>query len=242
MAEKIRGIILNVRKYNDSNLIVTMFTRERGRLAFISPNGSGKAANARRARLQPLSVVETEINYKAGAELQRLGSVTSAEIWTSLYFHPVKRALTLFISEFLYRLLNASMPDGPLFQFLIDSFRFLDMTEEGINDFHIPFLVSLLSFSGIQPDVSGFQPGYVFEFASGAFVPEFEAKGPVISGTEAKAVPLISRLNFSNMKSLRLSGDNRRQILYGLLNYFSYHYPGLSTLKSPEILREIFAQ
>lgn len=240
MAEKIIGIVLNVRKYNDRNNIVTLFTRERGRLSFISPMGSGKASNARRARLQPLGVISTDLNFKPSAELQRLGSVTPAEIWNDIYFHPAKRAIALFISEFLYRLLNATMPDPQLFDFLVNSFRLLDSMQNGIQDFHIPFLVSLLSYSGIQPDVSAWQKGYVFDFASGGFLPEFEAKGPFLNEEESKSVRLIMRLNYSNMKCLRLTSVNRRQILYGLLNYYSFHFPGLGSLKSPDVLREIF--
>lgn len=148
--------------------------------------------------------------------------------------------MALFLSEFLYKLLNDTMPDAPLFDFLESSFHLLDRMKKGETDFHIPFLVSLLAFSGVQPDVTRCQPGYVFEFASGSFVPEFEAKGPVLDREEGRAVPFISRLNFSNMKCLRLTGANRRQILYGLLNYYSYHFPGLGSLKSPEVLREIF--
>ena len=240
MTEKILGIVLNVRKYNDRNNVVTVFTRERGRISFISPTGNGKASNVRRARLQPLAIISTELNYKGNVELQRLGSVSTPEIWNDIYFHPSKRAIALFISEFLYRLLNAAMPDPPLFDFLIESFRLLDKINAGVADFHIPFLVSLLSFSGIQPDVSHYKPGYVFEIASGVFVDEAEANGPVVKGEDAKAIPLISRLNFSNIKRLRMTSANRRLILYGLLNYYSYHFPGLGNLKSPEILREVF--
>ena len=240
MAEKINGIVLNVRKYNDKNSIVTLFTREKGRLGFIFPAGSGKASNIRRARLQPLAVVSADINFKGGTDLQRLGAFSSAEIWSDIYFHPTKRALVLFISEFLYKLLNATMPDPHLYDFLINSFRLLDGMKKNIADFHIPFLVSLLTFSGIQPNISGYKPESVFEFASGSFVSEYEAKGPILKGQQARNVTFIARVNFSNMKSLRLNALNRRQILYGLLNYYSYHFPGLGSLKSPEILREVF--
>lgn len=240
MSEKIRGIVLNVRKYNDRNLIVTLFTRERGRLSFISPAGSGKASNARRARLQPLAEIESEINFKASAELQRLGSVNAGEVWQEIYFNPLKQALTLFISEFLYRLLYAAMPDPKLYDFLIDSLRLLDRLQTGVADFHIPFLVSLLSYSGIQPDLSDYHPGDVFDFASGIYTSPYESKGPALTGEEAKAAAFVSKINFSNMKRLRLTSANRRQILYGLLNYYSYHFPGLGNLKSPEVLREMF--
>lgn len=241
MTEKITGIVLNVRKYNDRNSIVTLYTRERGRLAFISPAGSGKASNVRRARLQPLSVVTTELRYKPTSELQRLNSVTPSEVWRDLYFQPSKLAMVVFISEFLDRLLVASAPDPALFDFLIDSIRLLDRLQSGVVDFHIPFLVSLLSYSGIQPDTSGYSPGRVFDFASGAYVYPSEVKGPFLEGVEAESVRMVSRINFSNIKKLRLTSVNRRQILYGLLNYYSYHFPGLGSLKSPEILRELFS-
>lgn len=240
MADKISGIILNVRKYNDSNSIVTLYTREHGTLSFITPLGTGKGSNARRSKLMPLSVISTELKYKPGRELQRLGSFSNTEIWRDIYFEPMKRALVLFISEFLYRLLTASLPDRALFDFLIKSLRFLDNMTDRVSDFHIPFLVSVLSFSGIQPDVSGWKEGHVFDFASGSFVEPTAAQGPVIEKEQAKIVATIARINFSNMKCLRLTSANRRQILYSILNYYSYHFPGLGSLKSPEILREIF--
>ena len=132
------------------------------------------------------------------------------------------------------------MPDIKLYDFLVGSIKLLDNMKSGTSDFYIPFLISLLTFSGIQPNVSEWQKESVFEFASGSFVKEYEAKGPILTGAEALAVNWIVRINFSNMKCLRLTTANRRQILNGILNYYSYHFPGLSNLKSPEILREIF--
>lgn len=240
MTEKIVALVLNVRKYNDKNVIVTMYTRSRGRLSFISPTGTGKASNARRARLQPLSFISTDLNYKPGAELQRLGSVTLVEPWNDLYFNDTKRALSLFLSEFLYRLLNATMAEEDLFDFLIDSLRLLDRMESGVEDFHIPFLVSMLSFAGIQPDVSGFADDKIFDFNSGSFQYPEEAGPVVLSPMESKEVRLISRLNFNNIKKIRLNNISRRQILYGLLNYYSFHYPGLNSLKTVDVLREVF--
>lgn len=241
MAEKISGIVLNVRKYNDRNDIVTMFTRSRGRLAFISPSGVGKASISRRARLQPLSVVSTDLNFKQTAELQRLGSVSLIEVWSELYFHPVKRAETVFISEFLYRLLNAEMADERLWDFIVESLRLLDRMKRGMADFHIPFLVSLLPFSGIQPDVSGYSPGRIFSFKTGSFIEPSMNPGASISGIPAKSVIWVSRLNFYNISRLRLTADDRRLILASLLSYYSFHFPGISGMKSPEILHEIFS-
>lgn len=240
MTEKISGIVLNVRKYSDTQSIVTLYTRSRGRLSFISASGSGKGSNSRRAKLQPLAVISTELNFKPASELQRLGAVALERVWTDLYFHPLKRVLSLFISEFLDRLLMATMPEPQFFDFLVDSFQLLDSSRKNIADFHIPFLVALLAFSGIQPDVSNYKPGKLFDFNSGSFLYPEESQGPSIEPALARYVKTVTRINFSNIKRLRLTNAGRRQILYGLLNYYSFHFPGLGALKSPEVLREIF--
>lgn len=240
MPEKLIGIVLNVRKYNDRNNIVTVYSRFHGRLSFISPIGSGKAGNARRARLQPLAVISSEFTFKAGQELQRLGSISLEEVWNDIYFDPVKRLFSVFISEFLYRLLNATMEDESLWDFILNSLRYLDYQKEKIKDFNFPFLVSLLSYSGIQPDVSGYSPEKVFDFASGTFVDPYEAKGRVLKGEESKAVKWVTRLNFRNVTRLRLSTAERRRLLDVLLDYYSFHFPGVSSMKSVNVIREIF--
>lgn len=241
MTEKITGIVLNVRKYNDKNSIVTLFTRSRGRLSFISPVGSGKASKARRARLMPLSLIATDLNFRSGVELQRLGSVSLDEVWKDIYFNNEKRALTIFMADFLNRLLMASMPEENLFDFIVDSIRNLDNMESGISDFHIPFLVSMLAYAGIKPDVSGYEQGKVFDFNSGSFLYPEEAGVMTLPEDDSKHVMFVTRLNFSNIKRLRLTNAGRRQILYGLLNYYSFHFPGISSIKAPEVLREIFS-
>lgn len=241
MPEKINGIVLNVRKYNERNCIVTLYTRERGKISFISPTGTGRASKVRRARLQPLSLIQTDLNFKPTAELQRLGSLFSPKMWSDIYFHPLKRTISLFISEFLSKLLTASMPDPPLYDFIVDSLRLLDAMDSGVNDFHIAFLISLLPFSGIQPDTDNYRRGYSFDFNAGAYVPDYKASPESLHGAEAKAVRLIASLNFNNIKRLRLDSSSRRRILYAILDYYSFHFPGLGSLRSPEILREIFS-
>lgn len=240
MLEKINGIVLNLRKYNDRNSIVTLYTATRGRLSFISPVGSGKSGGARRARLQPLSVISTDLNFKATSELQRLGKINLVRAWNEIYFHPVKRAESIFIAEFLYRILNASMPDENLWHFIFESLALLDGMKKGVSDFHIAFLISLLPYMGIQPDVSDYSPDKVFDFSSGGFVSVCDVRGPFVKGEEATAVLWIKRLNFFNIGRIHLGLKDRRTIFRNLLSYYGYHYPGLSSLRSPDILQDLF--
>ena len=120
MTEKITGLVLDITRHSDRLSIVTLYTRSRGRLSFLSPVGSGKAGRLRQARLQPLAVIEADINFKATSELQRLGTFALHEVWSDLYFDPVKRLIALFLAEFLNRLMRATMPDELMWDYICD--------------------------------------------------------------------------------------------------------------------------
>lgn len=240
MNEKFTGIVIDLRRHNDRNNIVTLFTRQRGRVAFLSPTGSGKAGKLRQARLQPLSVIEGDCNFRPNAELQRLGAFSLHKIWSDIYFNPVKSMMTLFLTEFLNRLLRATMPDENLWNYIVDSLTLFDSMKTEISDFHIVFLASLLPFAGIQPDESQYQPGFYFDMQAGAFTPLRPLHHDWVGGKEAAWASKLCRLNFSNVKALRLTGAIRLRIINQLLKYYSIHFPGTANLKSLSVLHDIF--
>ncbi len=243
MTEKITAIVIDITRHNDKLNIVTLFTRSRGRISFLSPAGSGKMGRLRHSRLQPLAAIEADINFRQTAELQRLGTFALYTVWNNLYFAPVKRLVALFISEFLNKLLRATMPDEALWDFILNSISLLDNLPGGIANFHIAFLSSLLPFAGIQPDHTKYREGYMFDMQSGTFSPDC----PVVANHEltlhadaARMAATLCRINFANMHALRLSRHDRQRVIQGLLTYYSIHFPGAGNLRSLEIIREIF--
>lgn len=241
MTEKITGIVLDITRHSDRLSIVTLYTRSRGRLSFLSPMGSGKAARLRQARLQPLTVIDADINFKPVAELQRLGAFSLYEVWGEIYFDPVKRLIALFLAEFLNRLLRATMPDEMMWDYICDSLRLLDRMRKGVADFHITFLSSLLPFAGIQPDGSAYREGRVFDMQAGVFTDRLPAHSDYLKGEEARFAAVLSRINFSNVRALRLNGKLRSEILEKILRYYAIHFPGTSNLRSLDVIKEIFS-
>ena len=121
MTEKITAFVLDVTRHNDRHNVVTLYSRTRGRISFLSPCGSGKSGKLRQARLLPLAVIDADINFRQTSELQKLGAFSLHHVWSDIYFHPVKRLVALFLSEFLNRLLRASMPDEALWDYIFNS-------------------------------------------------------------------------------------------------------------------------
>ena len=209
--EKIAGIVLDVKKHNDRNNIVTLYTRSRGRMTFVSPVGTGRSAAARYARLLPLSAIETDVN------------------------------VALFLSEFLNRLLRESAPDERMWDFIFNSIRLLDNMEKATANFHLAFLISLMPYSGIFPDTSGYEEGDSFDMRSASFEAFLPAHGDCLTGDEARAVVTLSRMTFYNARLFRLTPPQRTRALRQILKYYSIHYPGTSQLKSLDVLTEIFS-
>ena len=241
MTEKITGIVLDITRHSDRLSIVTLFTRTRGRISFLSPIGSGKEGRLRQARLQPLAVIEADINFKNVSELQRLGNFSLSEIWSDLYFDPVKRLITFFLADFLNRLLRASMPDEQMWDYICHSLRLLDRMHSRVADFHIAFLSSLLTFAGIQPDATDYRQGRVFDMQAGVFTSRVPSHNDYLTGDEARLAALLSRVNFSNVRALRLNGKLRSEILDKLLRYYAIHFPGTSNLRSLDVIHDILS-
>lgn len=238
--EKINGIVLENRKHNDSTSIVTLYTRSRGRISFISPTGSGPKSRMRAARLLPLALVDTEIRFAQNKELQRLGAITTPYAWQELYFNPVKSSLALFMTEFLNRILRQSSPDPNTWDFLRDTIRLLDSTTGGVANFHIAFLVSMLPFAGIRPDTESWRPGSWFSMEGAEFSPLPSGRSIWLPPEEAAVIPLLGRINYRNMNKYRFTADERRRVLTGLLRYYAAHYPGADNLNCLDVLRELF--
>lgn len=241
MTEKFIGIVIDITRHSDRLDIVTLFTRSRGRLSFLSPTGSGKSGKMRQSRLQPLAVIEGDFNFKATADLQRLGTFSMHRVWSDIYFNPIKQMITLFLSEFLNKLLRASMADENMWDYIFQSLVLLDGMDTHIADFHIVFLASLLPFAGIQPDIRSYSPGMVFDMQAGVFKTFPPLHRDYLSPDDTIMAAKLCKVDFYNVKALRLNGQLRLRILEGLLHYYGLHFPGTSRLKSLSVIHDVFS-
>lgn len=241
MSEKIRGIVLGMIKHSDRHNIMNIYTRERGRMSFLSPVGSGKSARLRNARLLPFSVIETDVRINPVKELVLLGRFSVVEVRHSLYFNPVKQTLTLFLREFLDKLLRSSAPDMKMYEYLERGISFIDNApEDRCSNLHIAFLTGLLSPAGIYPNLEDWQPGDRFDMRGGEFVALKPLHNDCLTPADSAKLMILMRMTMRNAARFRFNAEERRRILTLLLRYYSIHFPGLSNMKSLDILSEIY--
>lgn len=241
MIEKITGIVLDVVRHSDRYNIVTLFTRERGRVAFLSAAGNGKAARMRNARLMPLGIVSADVNFKGNRELQNLGSIIPAVVWHDLYCNPVKSAIVLFLSEVLNAFLRQADADVPMWNFIVQSLHSLDRTREKVANRHLAFLIGMLPHAGIEPILTTPANGDLwFDMRDGRLTPSMPLHNDYVRPDEARFLPLLIRMTADNCGRFRFSASQRRRLLNGLVRYYSVHYPGMENLKSLSVLNDTF--
>ncbi len=245
MKEHISGIVLGTVRHSDRHNVTNIFTRERGRMAFLSPAGSSKSSRQTAARLQPLSIIEAEANISSTRDLHILSAILPIKVWKNLYYDPFKGAVVMFLSEFLTKLLREAPSEPMLWDFIANSLSILDATDNRMAsaNFHIAFLVSLSYMMGIQPDVSEYKDGMEFDMKSGTMVYPFSAistNGIRLDAIKTSFLPSLLRINFANARFFRFSGKERSELIDHILKYYGLHFPGSDNLKSLEIMKEIF--
>ena len=245
MIEKIEGIVTDVIKHNDTHNVVTLFTRSRGRMAFLVPVGKTKSGRMRNAVLSLMAVVSADINVREGRELHTLRQVQPLRLWHAIYSHPVKGSLLFFLTEFCNRLIRQYPPDEALWAAIMEALEKLDALPSGrIANFHISFLVKLLTVTGIRPAVSEWQDGMLFDMLSGEMVdrthPEFLRRRQLLNEKESRAVVPLLRMNYRNMALYRFTRSQRNAAINRLLGYYSIHLPLGTDFKSLPVLRDLF--
>ncbi len=240
MYEKFKGIVLNTIRYSDKHNIVHIYTDGRGLMSFAVPQGKTSAARMRNAMLMPLSLIDLEAGVRHGRELSILREVRRNYPLATLYSDPIKNAIALFISELLAHVIQEPEGNDPLFRYIEQSVQLLEQMPGQIANFHICFLYHLGAHLGIQPNVDSYRKGYWFDMTEGVFVPGAVRGHMHLQPDEAQVIYLLSRMTFSNMSVFRFNREERNRMLDLIISYYRLHNAAIGTLRSPDILKQLF--
>ncbi len=240
MLRPLHCIALRTIKYNERHSILSAYSLELGRVSFLVPAGAGREAARRRALLMPLGTFECIADMRHGQDIHIMKEPRADVITHGIHSHPVKSAVALFIAELLSIVLRESQEDAALYAYLRQAIKRFNDVSVGTANFHICFLFRLGRFIGIEPDVSTYRPGSVFDMVDGRFRLTAPMHSHYLNPEDADVVAALSRMTFDNMQRFRLSRENRNRILDVILDYYAIHYASLSSLRSIDVLRSLF--
>lgn len=241
MEQTLECIALRLIKYNERSMILTAYSRERGRVGLLVPAGAGKAANRNRALLMPLSRFECVAEIKPGRDIHPFHGLMALGNPAGMACNPVKQAMAMFVADLLTAILREPMTDELLYGFLTEAVDELAKAGgRGVANFHLALLMRMQRFLGIEPDYSTYRAGALMDLQEGRFVMTPPLKGEYLSREEALVAARLGRLTFGNMHGARLSRDARNEILDRLLKYYTIHGYRIEGLGSLDVLRTLF--
>lgn len=231
-------IALRTVRLSDSKNLLSVWSREAGRITFAVPAGASREARRRRAITAPLGAFEGVCDIRPDREIHSVRDVMPMAGSAAMNPSPQQTLTSLFLAEVLDRLLASCAPDDVLSDYLFSSFEiFKNLKGRAAANFHLLFLFGLSYFTGIAPDLDGYARGAVFDLRDGRFRTAEPLHHDIVEGDMARALPLLAALPLSKGGRLRLSREQRNDALDMILRYFSFHLVPLDSIKSLEILR-----
>lgn len=235
--EVVRGIVLKVQAFSDTQKIVHIFTQERGYLSFISPSFIFKKNNLTACAMQ---VVEAEFYENQKNGLHKLASLSPLFNTSAVYFDIYKMNIALLWSEVLNILLRNEQKNEVMFHFLVKAVEYLNTTREDVANFNLFFLYRLAAPAGFKIDISSYSPGYVFNIHAGRFSSP-DAGLPYISGPNAaKTICELCSCKLEELKNISLNRESRNVLLDIILLFFGIHLNTDFNVKSVKVIREVF--
>lgn len=241
---KTKGIVLRAVKFGETSLVVTVYTEMFGLQSYIvngvrlhTKKGAGRAN-----LFQPSSFLDLVVYHHESAHLNRLREFQWAHIYQHILTDVKRNAVALFMVELLIRSIKQPEPHPDLFHFLEDSFLALDGSEERVAaNFPLFFALHLASFLGLRIADDLTETRKILDLQEGSFVSSIPSHPHFLEGKEAFITSKLLKVHQPiELKEISLNQDIRRNLLYAYEKFYALHINDFGTLKTLQVLREIF--
>ncbi len=240
MHYKTKGIVLQTIKYSETSVIAKIFTEQLGLVSYMVNGVRSIKSSSKASMLQPLTLLDLEVTHRESKNLQRIKEFRRSHNYQSLPFDILKSTMAVFLLEVVTKSMKEHDANEELFQFVWDNLCFLDDVTETNNDFHLQFLLHYAGYLGFAPYGTFSDTTPYFDMQEGTFTAKDSASSLILSKENSHIIyELLAVSTFENA-NLKLNRGKRKEVLHHILKYFSLHLEGFNSLRSPDILEEVF--
>lgn len=238
MLEKTKGIVVKTTKYSETSLVVKVFTELFGMRTYMVRGVRKKKSRTPMNLFQPLSILEMEVYEKANRDIQHVKEIKAAHIFSSIPYEMSKSSMVIFLNEVIYKAIGEEETNENMFQFIEQSLLYLDESETKYQNFHLWFMTHFTRFLGFEASENYSSQQTVFDMQEGRYtsinLPEIISIHPPLSQVfhHLRRDPLFG-------ESLMINREQRKTLLEKLHQYYQFHLPNFSELKSLDILSQV---
>ena len=239
MLHKTRAVVLDVTPYAEASIIVKAYTETHGLQSFLVNGVRKQKARFANNLFQPLTLIEVIAYFKKAGGLHRVSEVAASPPLVHIPYDTIKTTMALFLAEVLYRSVKEEEANPDLFGFIDHAIQILDLHAETTSRFHLCFCLQLSRYLGFYPSgrYSALSPW--FDLKEGVFResrpmhPYYLEQGP------SQRFDELLQLSLENIHEIKMSADERRKLLQGIITYFELHHTHGFSIRSHEVLMEL---
>ena len=220
------AIVLKSFSYGESSLIARCFSKNNGKISLII-KGAKSTKSPKVSYFQPLSYIDIIYNHKVNRELQVLSKVNFREYWSKILDDLYKISLTMTILEITDKVLSENDPHPSLFSVLKEVLKSYNNTCIDPNLLFWFYECALLSDLGFRPNLEDPK-------LAGLVLPDIK--------NDSDCIIILSTLLAGNINELpkkRVAKETSNLISNYLWKLMSYHFEGLSTIKSFSVVKKM---
>ncbi|MCE2681839.1 MAG: recombination protein O N-terminal domain-containing protein [Cryomorphaceae bacterium] len=223
------AFILRRINYSESSVILTCFTKSKGIQKYIFQGAKKKSEP-----FFPMAFCEITYYRHPSSEL---GKITGTDLLfnpTGLRFDPLRSAIAFFVADVLQQCIQTELEDEPLFAFLENTVREIDVTED-LRLFPTRFLMDFSFHLGIGPSVDDDNAPY-FDLQEGVFSNHLAIGHLTAEGDAAHLLRVLAEGEVGQSEELLVV---RKEAFETMLQFYKVHIPRFNVDASLEIIRAL---
>lgn len=240
MQIKTKGIVLRTVKYSETSVICDVYTEKLGLQTYIVSGIRKKNSKVGASLLQVMSLLEIVAYQRENKEINRTKEIKPAYVYTELPFKLSKSAVGIFMAELLQKTVKEAIPNPELFEFIWNTFVYLDLTTDSIANLHLAFMVQLADYLGFMPGGEYEIGKSYFDLKEGVYANEMPLHTYILNVEQSSLLQQLGDIPIIESHRIDLSRYQRQRLINRLIEFYQFHVDDFKTLNSHEIYKEIF--
>lgn len=232
------AIVLSTIKYSEADLIARIYTREFGTQSYMLKGvRKSKRGKIRPSYFLPLTQLQLQTQHKGKGTLEYIKDATVLMPYNQIHTDMVKSSIVLFFSEVFTQLLQDHPPDTDLYDYLSQTFYYLDQTLYPAN-YAIKVLLDITYFMGFMPDTQSIDQPYLNMIEG-----RFDQLGNLphhASLENSQYVKQFLGIKIDAINTIKMSRHDRNQLLSMVVDYIQIHWQVFNKPNSLTILKQLF--
>jgi len=240
------AVVLRSIDYGETSQIVTLFTRQRGKVAAMA-KGARRSGSRFGSTLQPMSYTHAVIYYKPSRGVQTLSECSHVHFFDGIMRSLESVSCGLRVVELVHALMQDEEQNASAFNLVLQTLERLNRTVERTDNLLFYFQLRFASVLGFAPDINrealeSLAERGILSLENGTISPErVSASGTIraASRQSLRAFAVCARADLESVMRMHLDPGTRLELSRLIDDYLRYHVEDAYPTRTAKIVSQM---